>query len=66
MVIIDGIPAEVFTKSRSMDDVMEVYRRSIEIAMNDWKRGGEAPEISDLMRWTGYRMYLLGVEDGMK
>lgn len=62
----DGIPAEVFAKCRPMDDILEVYRRSLEIAMKGWRNGGKAPELSDLMRWTGYRMYLLGVEDGMK
>lgn len=63
-----GIPLNVFTKGRSFEKVLKEYMR----IWGDFKKCATAPgkgedEIfADTMEVAAYRIYLLGVEDGMK
>ena len=63
-----GIPLNVFTKGRSFEKVLEEYVR----IWDDVKKCVTTPEkgedeiFSDTMKVAAYRIYLLGVEDGMK
>ena len=63
-----GIPLNVFTKGRSFEKVLEEYMR----IWDDVKKcattpgKGEDEIFADTMKVTAYRIYLLGVEDGMK
>lgn len=63
-----GIPLNVFTKGRSFERVLEEYMR----IWNDAKKyaivpgKGEDEIFAETMKVTAYRIYLLGVEDGMK
>ena len=63
-----NIPLSVFTKGQPFEKVLEEYMR----IWNDAKKCVTAPgkdndEIfADTMKAAAYRLYLLGVEDGMK
>lgn len=63
-----GIPLDVFAKGRPYEKVLEEYMK---IWANARKYAtapgkGEDEIFADTMTVTIYRMYLLGVEDGMK
>lgn len=63
-----GIPLNVVTKGRPFGEVLEEFMR----IWGDAKKhvtvpGKDDDEIfADTMKATAYRLYLLGVEDGMK
>ncbi len=63
-----GIPLDVIVKGRDLDSVLGEYM----IAWNEAKKVATAPGKSeneifaDTMMAVAYRIYLLGVEDGMK
>ena len=63
-----GIPLNAVTKGRPFGEVLEEFMR----IWGDAKKHVTAPgkyddEIfADTMKATAYRLYLLGVEDGMK
>lgn len=64
----DYIRDEVVLKGRPFEDVIEklqqVWEDAIKFAESEHEDGSY--ELGDLLEYTGYRMYLLGVEDGMK
>lgn len=67
-VVSTEIPAEAIAKGRSFGDVltawMEIYDRARDAAIAPGKTGDKI--FSDTMMAAAYRIYLLGVEDGMK
>lgn len=67
-MLTNGIPNEAVAKRRTFNEVMDEYQRALEGEQEAIKSSGEIQE-SVLLRATmaaAYRMYLLGVEDGMK
>lgn len=65
----NGIRLEVISKGRDLGDVLESYMKFYEDAKKVAISHGVTDE-SDLaasaMQGAAYRLYLLGVEDGMK
>lgn len=64
----NGVPLEAIATGRDMGAVLTEYRRIWEgakkVALEDGKTYDEA--FADAMMCAAYRIYLLGVEDGMK
>lgn len=62
------VPVDVFSKARSLDEVLRQYMGMVErakkVSLAQGKTGDEV--IADGMLGATYRLYLLGVEDGMK
>ena len=67
-MIPNGVPLDAITKGRDIGDVlsawMEIYERAKPEATAPGKT--EAEIVADTMQCAIYRLYLLGVEDGMK
>lgn len=63
-----GIPLEAISKGRSLDEVLGEYMRIWEDAKATVSAPGKGEDevFADTMEVTAYRIYLLGVEDGMK
>lgn len=64
----EAIPVEVIAKGRSLEDVTEKLQQTWENVIEVAKLGHKNAdrEFGKLLICVGYRMYLLGVEDGMK
>lgn len=64
----NGVPLDAITKGRSLGDVLSKYMEMWEGAKKALGFHGEDPEaeFATLMQATVYRLYLLGVEDGMR
>lgn len=63
-----GIPLEAIAKGRDYDAVLTEYRRIWEIAKEAATAPGKTQDeiFAETMMCAAYRIYLLGVEDGMK
>ncbi len=64
----NGIPLDVISKGRDLGAVLEAYVRFFKDA-GDISRQSARDEdqvFSDSMMGAAYRLYLMGVEDGMK
>lgn len=63
-----GIPAEAIVKGRNYEDVLMEYKRIWNGAKEVASVPGKTPDeiFADTMMAAAYRIYLLGVEDGMK
>lgn len=63
-----NIPLNVFTKGQPFEKVLEEYMRSWQCAKKIATASGKTEDevISEAMAAATYRIYLLGVEDGMK
>lgn len=63
-----GIPLEVITKGRDLENVLTAYMTIYENARKAVTTPGksEAEVFADAMQGAVYRLYLLGVEDGMR
>lgn len=67
-----NIPLEVIAKGRNMEDVLAAYldffKDAGEVAAADGTAAGESDDevIAGATMCAVYRLYLLGVEDGMK
>ena len=64
----DGVPKEAIDKGRTFDEVMAEYQIALESAQETAKSSGRIQD-SIFLRAAmaaAYRIYLLGVEDGMK
>lgn len=63
-----GIPIEAINKGRAYGDVLDEYRRIWEDAKEVATTSGKDQDeiFTDTMMVAAYRIYLLGVEDGMK
>ena len=62
-----GIPLDAIQKGRALDEVLSEYMRTWEEANRAVSEPGRDPDLifADTMTATVYRIYLLGVEDGM-
>lgn len=63
-----SIPLNVIAKGRPLEDVLEEYMRIFMSAKRAATKPGKSEEdvYADTLKLTAYRLYLLGVEDGMK
>lgn len=63
-----GIPLEVIAKGRDLGAVLKAYMKFYGDAQKAVVRPEKTPDgiFADAMRGSVYRIYLLGVEDGMK
>ena len=63
-----NIPLRVFTKGQPLEKVLREYMRAWESAKKIATAPGKTEDeiISEVMVAATYRIYLLGVEDGMK
>ena len=63
-----GIPLEVISKGRDLDEVLTAYMTIYENARKAVATPGksEADVFADATTGAVYRLYLLGVEDGMR
>lgn len=63
-----GIPLEVIEKGRSCEDVLETWGKNFEVLEGVCTDlfGSEEDNAASVMVSAVYRIYLLGVEDGMK
>lgn len=63
-----GVPMEAIAKGRNYDEVLTEYRRIWEGAKEAATAPGKTDDdiFADTMTCAAYRIYLLGVEDGMK
>ncbi len=61
------VPVEVIAKGRDLGSVLSSYMKFYDDARKYVDRGGKTEEeiFSDIMLGSVYRVYLLGVEDGM-
>ena len=59
-----GVPVEVISKGRAYGDVLDEYMRIWEDVKSVADAKGKT--FADIMSVSAYRLYLLGVEDGMK
>ena len=68
MIDLHGVPLGAISKGRSLSDLLDVYMRVWEDAKKTVSTPGkgDAEIFADTMKVTAYRIYLLGVEDGMK
>lgn len=64
----NGIPIEAIVKGRNYEDVLTEYRKIWEGAKQVATVLGKTNDeiFADTMMAAAYRIYLLGVEDGMK
>lgn len=65
----ESIPMSVFSKGRTYGDVLEAFMASYETAHKEASKqvGKSGEEIfADTLACVAYRMYLLGVQDGME
>lgn len=64
----NNIPQEVISKARTREQLMgDVFNSECFNAIMEYQEThDEKPDIMEIMRLAAYRMYLLGVEDGMK
>lgn len=65
---LNGVPIEAIAKGRDLGSVLSSYMKIYEDAQKAVDRDGKTPDeiFSDIMLGSVYRVYLLGVEDGMK
>lgn len=63
-----GVPVEAIAKGRDLGSVISSYMKFYDDARKYVDRDGKTEEeiFSDIMLGSVYRVYLLGVEDGMK
>lgn len=63
-----SIPLKVIAKGRPLEDVLEEYMRIFMVAQKVARKPGKSEDdvLADTMKLAAYRLYLLGVEDGMK
>lgn len=63
-----GVPIEVIAKGRGLGSVLTSYIKFYEKAQESVSKDGRTPDevFSDALLGSIYRLYLLGVEDGMK
>lgn len=68
MIELHGVPLDAISKGCSLGDLLDVYMRVWEDARKTVSTPGkeDAEIFADTMKVTAYRIYLLGVEDGMK
>lgn len=66
--VFSQIPMEIITKGRDLGEVLMAYmtfhKRATKVASEPGKSEDET--FADAMQAAVYRIYLLGVEDGMK
>lgn len=62
------IPIEAIIKGRSMEEVLNEFMRIWDGAREAATKEGKSPDdvFADTMQAAAYRLYLLGVQDGMK
>lgn len=63
-----SIPLSVIAKGRPLEDVLEEYMRIFQDAQKAATKPGKSDDgiFVDTLKAAAYRLYLLGVEDGMK
>lgn len=63
-----GISLDVIAKGRNLESVLSCYMKFYKDAQKYIDRAGKTEEeiFSDVMLGSLYRLYLMGVEDGMK
>lgn len=63
-----GVPLDAISKGRSFDKVLKEYMRIWRDAKESVDSPGKSEDeiFADTMKVVAYRIYLLGVEDGMK
>lgn len=68
MIELNGIPLKVFSSGRSLGDVLDAFMKVMDsvdkIAASPGKDDAEV--FADALKVSVYRIYLLGVEDGME
>ena len=64
----NGVPLSAIQAGRSLDEVLSEYMRIWDDAKKQLSVQTKNPDevFADVMKVTAYRIYLLGVEDGMK
>lgn len=65
----ESIPMSVFSKGRTYSEVLDAFMASYETAHKEASKqvGKSGEEIfADTLSLVAYRMYLLGVQDGME
>lgn len=64
----NDIPVEVIAKGRNLGEVLTEYMRIWGGAKEAATKEGKSPDdiFADTMQAAAYRLYLLGVQDGMK
>lgn len=62
------VPIDAISIGRSPEDALDVYMRIWGDAKKVSEKNQDDPDqiLADIMAATAYRIYLLGVEDGMK
>lgn len=63
-----NVPLNVIAQGRPLKDVLEEYMRIFMYAKKAVTKPGKGEEdvFADTLKAAAYRLYLLGVEDGMK
>lgn len=64
---LNGVRADVISRSRGLDDVLKAYMKAYAAAKKvaEGSTSDEAEITAEAMLGATYRVYLLGVEDGM-
>ena len=63
-----NVPLEAISKGRDLGSALDAYMKYFDRAKAVSVQQGESEEesVSDAMMGAAYRLYLLGVEDGMR
>ena len=65
-----SIPLKVIVKGRPPEDVLEeymrIFKRAKRFVTDNSNSKSEDDVYADTLKLTAYRLYLLGVEDGMR